>query len=51
MPLASLYVATFEEAVYVLHAFHKKTRKTARRELDIGRQRFRAVIEMRQKRP
>jgi phage-related protein len=42
------YVATFEEAVYVLHAFEKKTRKTTRRDVKIGRQRFRALMEMRQ---
>ena len=41
------YVAAFEEAVYVLHAFPKKTRKTLRRDLDIGKQRFRALVEMR----
>jgi phage-related protein len=37
------YVAKFEEAVYVLHAFQKKTQKTARRDIEIGRQRCSAV--------
>src|SRR3970282_2909004 len=31
------YVAKFEEAIYVLHAFHKKTQKTAKRDLENGR--------------
>ena len=37
------YVVKFEEAVYVLHAFQKKTQKTARRDIEIGRQRYSAV--------
>ncbi|MHB8837437.1 MAG: type II toxin-antitoxin system RelE/ParE family toxin [Gemmatimonadaceae bacterium] len=35
-----LYVAKFAEAVYVLHAFRKKSRQTARRDIDIGRRRY-----------
>jgi phage-related protein len=35
------YIAKFEEAVYVLHVFQKKTQKTATREVEIGRQRYR----------
>lgn len=42
-----LYVATFAEAVYVLHAFEKKTRKTATGDVNLARQRFRALIEVR----
>ena len=42
------YITTFEEAVYVLHAFQKKTRKTTARDLEIGRQRLRALVQMRQ---
>ena len=37
------YVAKFKEAVYVLHAFQKKTQKTARGDIEIGRQRYSAV--------
>ena len=37
------YVAKFEEAIYVLHAFQKKTQKTAGYEIDLGRRLFRAV--------
>lgn len=39
------YVATFSEAVYVLHVFEKKTRKTAPRDVALGRQRYRALIQ------
>jgi phage-related protein len=38
------YVATFAEAVYVLHAFEKRTRKTPKRDLDLARDRFRALM-------
>ncbi len=41
------YVAKFEEAVYVLHAFEKKTRKTARKDLEIGQRRYRELIRQR----
>jgi phage-related protein len=44
------YVATFDEAVYVLHAFTKKTRKTAQRDIAIGRQRFGELAAMRKQR-
>ena len=33
-------VAKFHNVVYVLHAFHKKTRKTSRRDIDLARQRY-----------
>jgi phage-related protein len=36
-----IYAATFADAVYVLHAFQKKTRQTARRELDLAASRLR----------
>jgi len=45
------YVAKFEEAIYVLHAFQKKTQKTAKIDLEIGRQRFRTAQQGRQARP
>ena len=41
------YVARFEEAVYVLHVFIKKTQATRRADLDLGRQRYRAMLEQR----
>jgi phage-related protein len=42
------YVATQAEAVYVLHAFEKKTQKTSAHDLRIGRERFRALGKLRQ---
>jgi phage-related protein len=41
------YLATFEEAVYVLHAFEKRTRKTAPRDAKLARDRYRALINQR----
>ena len=35
-----LLVDKFAEAVYVLHAFEKRSRKTSRADLDLGRQRY-----------
>jgi phage-related protein len=37
------YVAKFEEAIYVLHAFQKKTQKTTKHDIEIGRQRYRTA--------
>lgn len=34
------YIAKFQEAVYVLHAFQKKTQKTAKRDIALGQQRY-----------
>jgi phage-related protein len=42
------YVTTRAEAIYVLHAFEKKTQKTAARDLNIGRERYRALGSLRQ---
>lgn len=42
------YVATRAEAVYVLHAFEKKTPKTPLRDLTLGRERFKALAQLRQ---
>jgi phage-related protein len=41
------YVAKFEEAIYVLHAFEKKTRKTAEADLDLARSRLRELLRRR----
>lgn len=38
-----LYVARFAEAVYVLHCFQKKSGKTSRQDLELGRQRFKEL--------
>jgi len=36
-----IYVACFDDAVYVLHAFQKKTQKTSKGDLELARQRYR----------
>jgi len=42
-----LYVAKFSEAVFVLHAFVKKTPKTSKKDIDLGAQRYKALIKSR----
>jgi phage-related protein len=42
-----LYVAKFNEAVYVLHAFVKKTPKTSKNDLDLAIKRYRALTKER----
>ena len=42
------YVTTRPEAIYVLHAFEKKTQKTSAVDLKIGRERFRSLEKSRQ---
>ena len=43
-----LYVAKFAEAVYILHAFEKRSRKTTTRDVDLASQRYQALIRQRQ---
>ena len=38
-----LYVAHLAKAVYVLHAFHKKSRKTPKSDIEVARQRLRSL--------
>jgi len=38
-----IYVAKLRSAVYVLHAFQKKSRKTSRYDIDLARQRYRQI--------
>lgn len=38
-----LYVAKFAEAIYVLHAFRKKTQKTRREDIELARSRYRQI--------
>jgi phage-related protein len=45
-----MYVAKFEEAVYVLHCFQKKTQATGKRDKDIAAVRYRAVVSARKER-
>jgi phage-related protein len=42
-----MYVAKFEEAVYVLHCFQKKTQATSKQDKDIATTRYRAVVNAR----
>jgi phage-related protein len=41
------YVAKFEEAVYVLHVFQKRSQKTARADLDLGKSRYVDLLKWR----
>jgi len=38
-----IYVARFEHAVYVLHAFQKKTQETAKADIDLAAQRYELI--------
>ena len=42
-----IYVAKFEEAIYVLHAFEKKTQKSRRADVEVARRRFREIVRRR----
>jgi phage-related protein len=42
------YVARFAEAVYVLHAFQKKTQKTSKSDIEIGQKRYQQMLQYRQ---
>lgn len=44
-----LYVAKFAEAVYVLHAFEKKTQRTAKADIDLANVRYRQLVNERKK--
>jgi len=39
-----VYVAKFTDAVYVLHAFQKKTQKTPKPDIDLAANRYRKLI-------
>ena len=39
-----VYTARVARAVYVLHAFQKKTRATSRRDMEIAKQRFSEIV-------
>ena len=44
-----LYVAKYPEAVVLLHAFQKKTRKTAQKDIELAKERYRDMNQRRQK--
>ncbi|MGH7871998.1 MAG: type II toxin-antitoxin system RelE/ParE family toxin [Candidatus Binatia bacterium] len=39
------YLSKFDEGLYVLHAFQKRTQKTSKRDITIGRERFKTAQE------
>src|SRR4029077_18374156 len=45
-----IYIAKFDEGVYVLHAFDKRSRRTAKADIDLARWRLRDVLDTRQSR-
>ncbi len=42
-----MHVAKFEEAIYVLHCFQKKTQVTSKQDKAIAAARYRAVVKTR----
>lgn len=46
-----MYVAKFDDAVYVLHCFQKKTQATSKQDKDIATARYRAVVNARKGKP
>ena len=40
-----IYVAKFDDTVYVLHCFQKKTEKTRKTDLDLASQRYRDLLQ------
>ncbi len=40
-----IYVAKFEHAIYVLHAFQKKTRKTPQADIELAASRYKMIGE------
>jgi phage-related protein len=40
-----IYVAKFANAVYVLHAFEKKTQKTSQNDLELAKRRYKLIGE------
>jgi phage-related protein len=40
-----LYVTKFDDAVYVLHCFQKKTQKTSKADMNVAAQRYRDLLK------
>jgi phage-related protein len=40
-----IYIAKFDEAIYVLHAFRKKTQKTPKPEIETAKRAFREIVQ------
>jgi phage-related protein len=43
------YIARFEEGIYVLHAFEKRSRRTPAKEIEVARTRLRDVLAARRR--
>ena len=41
------YVVKFQEAVYVLHSFIKKTEQTSKKDIDLGKKRYIEMLQIR----
>ncbi len=41
------YIARFAEGIYVLHAFEKRTQRTAARDIELARARYGELLEWR----
>lgn len=44
-----VYVAKFEDAVYVLHCFQKKTQKTSAEDIALASQRYKELVWQRKR--
>ena len=42
-----IYLAKFDDGVYVLHAFQKRSQRAPKRDLELARQRFRELLKHR----
>jgi phage-related protein len=40
-----IYVAKFQNRIYVLHSFQKKTQKTRKHDIDIAKARYSAILQ------
>ena len=40
-----IYIAKIRDAIYVLHAFQKKTHKTSQHDIDLARKRYKQIGE------
>ena len=44
------YIAKFDDAIYVLHAFIKKTQQTSKKDIDLGKARYKVILNKIQRR-
>jgi len=40
-----MYIATFSDAIYVLHSFQKKSQKTSNKDINIAKIRYKAITQ------